>query len=273
MAHARVESPGNQFAAAGQFGMSCQPAAAHHGFRCTKRENIEGDQQRAHKRRPGHATAAEKFQLEAIKKGIDNAPGCQHRHGKGRADVSAPEEDSGMQNEPVEGHRHFEGKDDNGDKADGFLEETGHRYGAAGIDGDCSFARRCGDYHSPDGEGGEMQKTSWEKLEGEQLNKLVSRQMLSGDNATIARLLMTRGAVVPRHWHVSEQFSLILSGALKFVFDDQEVVVRGGEVLYIPANVPHSAVALEDTVDLDFFAPRREDWIRREDAYLREQRV
>jgi quercetin dioxygenase-like cupin family protein len=122
-------------------------------------------------------------------------------------------------------------------------------------------------------EGGKMEKTSWEKLEGEQLNKLISRQMLSGDNATIARLLMTRGAVVPRHSHVSEQFSLILSGALKFVFDDREVVVRGGEVLYIPANVPHSAVALEDTVDIDFFAPRREDWIRKEDAYLREQHV
>src|SRR5579864_7340362 len=121
------------------------------------------------------------------------------------------------------------------------------------------------------GKGGEMEKSSWEKLPGEQLNKLISRQMLSGDNATIARLLMTRGAVVPRHFHVSEQFSLILSGALKFVFDDREVVVRGGEVLYIPAKVPHSAVALEDTVDIDFFAPRREDWIRKEDAYLREQ--
>jgi mannose-6-phosphate isomerase-like protein (cupin superfamily) len=57
------------------------------------------------------------------------------------------------------------------------------------------------------------------------------------------------------------------------VFDDREVIVRGGEVLYIPANVPHSAVALEDTVDIDFFAPRREDWIRKEDAYLREQRA
>jgi quercetin dioxygenase-like cupin family protein len=155
---------------------------------------------------------------------------------------------------------------------EGFLEDSGHRRGE-GIDGDCSFARRCGDYHSPGSEGGDMEKTSWEKLEGEQLNKLVSRQMLNGDNATIARLLMTRGAVVPRHWHVSEQFSLILSGALKFVFDDREVVVRGGEVLHIPANVPHSAVALEDTVDIDFFAPRREDWIRREDAYLREQRA
>ena len=118
-----------------------------------------------------------------------------------------------------------------------------------------------------------MHKTSWEKMESEQLNTLISRQMLSGESATVARLLMTKGAAVPRHFHVSEQFSLILSGALKFIFDDREVVVRGGEVLYIPANVPHSAVALEDTVDVDFFAPRREDWIRKEDAYLREKRA
>jgi unsaturated pyranuronate lyase len=118
-----------------------------------------------------------------------------------------------------------------------------------------------------------MEKMSWERLEGEQLSKLISRQMLSGENATVARLLLARGAVVPRHSHVSEQFSLILSGALKFVFDDREVLVNAGEVLFIPANVPHSAVALEDTVDVDFFAPRREDWIRKEDAYLREQRA
>ena len=118
-----------------------------------------------------------------------------------------------------------------------------------------------------------MEKMSWERLEGEQLSKLISRQMLSGENATVARLLLARGAVVPRHSHVSEQFSLILSGALKFVFDDREVLVNAGEVLFIAANVPHSAVALEDTVDVDFFAPRREDWIRKEDAYLREQRA
>jgi quercetin dioxygenase-like cupin family protein len=118
-----------------------------------------------------------------------------------------------------------------------------------------------------------MEKMSWDTLEGERLSKLISRQMLSGENATVARLLLARGAVVPRHSHVSEQFSLILSGALKFVFDDREVLVNAGEVLFIPANVPHSAVALEDTVDVDFFAPRREDWIRKEDAYLREQRA
>ncbi len=106
-------------------------------------------------------------------------------------------------------------------------------------------------------------------MEIEALNDKLSRQMISGENATISQLLLKRGAVVPRHSHVNEQYSWIISGALKFVFDDREILVGAGEVLLIPANVPHSAVAMEDTVDVDFFAPRREDWIRKEDSYLR----
>jgi quercetin dioxygenase-like cupin family protein len=114
-----------------------------------------------------------------------------------------------------------------------------------------------------------LEKTSWKTMEIEKLNDKLSRQMISGENATISQLLLKKGATVPRHSHMNEQYSWILSGALKFVFDDREILVGAGEILLIPANVAHSAVALEDTVDVDIFAPRREDWIRKEDAYLR----
>ena len=112
--------------------------------------------------------------------------------------------------------------------------------------------------------------TKFDKLETDKLNPLITRQMISGDDATFARLVLLRGAIVPRHHHRSEQYTMIFSGALKFLFDDgSETTVHAGEVLMIPANVPHSAEALEDTVDFDFFSPRREDWIRKDDAYLR----
>jgi quercetin dioxygenase-like cupin family protein len=114
-----------------------------------------------------------------------------------------------------------------------------------------------------------LRSTPWEKIEKEQLNPVITRQMMSGEDATIGRILLSRGAVVPRHSHRSEQFTFILSGALKFTFDDGEAVVRSGEILLIPAHVPHAAEALEDTVDFDFFAPRREDWINKDDSYLR----
>ncbi len=119
----------------------------------------------------------------------------------------------------------------------------------------------------------EITHTSWELIETERLSPLLTRQMLSGMHATVARIFLARGCQVPRHAHDSEQFSLILSGALKFVFDDREVVVRAGELIFIPSNVPHAAEALEDTWDLDVFSPRREDWIGKNDAYLRAQPV
>ena len=114
-----------------------------------------------------------------------------------------------------------------------------------------------------------LEKLSWKTIEVEQLTDNLSRQMISGENATISQLLLKKGATVPRHSHVNEQYSWIISGALKFIFDDQEILVGAGEMLIIPANVAHGAVALEDTVDVDIFAPRREDWIRKDDSYLR----
>jgi quercetin dioxygenase-like cupin family protein len=74
---------------------------------------------------------------------------------------------------------------------------------------------------------------------------------------------------VPMHHHHNEQITYILEGALRFVVGGKEVVVHAGEVLCIPPHVPHEAFALEDTVDLDIFNPPRQDWIDRDDAYLR----
>ena len=116
---------------------------------------------------------------------------------------------------------------------------------------------------------GTLEKTSWKTMQIEQMNDKLSRQMISGENATIAQILLKKGATVPRHSHMNEQYSWIISGALNFVFDDREILVGAGEILLIPANVAHSAVALEDTVDVDIFAPRREDWISKQDSYLR----
>jgi quercetin dioxygenase-like cupin family protein len=111
--------------------------------------------------------------------------------------------------------------------------------------------------------------TKWNDIEIEALNPLIGRQMIVGTNVMIARVLIKKGGVVPRHSHHNEQVTYILEGALKFILDDREVVVSAGEVLCIPPHVPHEAVALEDTVDLDVFNPPRQDWINKEDAYLR----
>ena len=86
---------------------------------------------------------------------------------------------------------------------------------------------------------------------------------------TVARLYLRKGSSVPEHSHHNEQISMIEQGSLKFVIAGQETVVKAGQVLRIPPNVPHSAEAMEDSVAVDLFSPPREDWIRGDDAYLR----
>ena len=118
----------------------------------------------------------------------------------------------------------------------------------------------------------EVSHTNWDDIEVEQLSSHIGRQFIVGSNVMIARVLLKKGAVVPMHHHHNEQVSYILEGALKFFIDGKEIVVRSGEVLCIPPNVPHEAHALEDTVDLDVFNPPRQDWIDRDDSYLRRER-
>ena len=87
----------------------------------------------------------------------------------------------------------------------------------------------------------------------------------------LAHVYLDAGAVVPRHSHDNEQITYILEGALRFwIGEDEghEVIVRAGEVLHIPSNVPHKAEALEDTLDVDIFAPPRQDWLDGTDSYF-----
>ena len=115
----------------------------------------------------------------------------------------------------------------------------------------------------------EVQYIRLGEMPTEHLNPLLDRQFVAGEKSMLARLLLRKGCVVPLHSHENEQISYILEGALKFSLQGKDIIVRAGEILVIPATVPHSAEALEDTVDLDVFCPPRADWISGADAYLR----
>jgi len=102
---------------------------------------------------------------------------------------------------------------------------------------------------------------------------LIGRRLVTGDELMIAHVYLAKGAIVPQHSHHNEQLTYILEGALRFWLGDDgsEVVdVRAGEVLHLPAHLPHKAEALEDTLDVDVFHPPRQDWLDGTDAYLRQ---
>jgi quercetin dioxygenase-like cupin family protein len=112
----------------------------------------------------------------------------------------------------------------------------------------------------------------WESIPAEPLKGGITRRLVTGKRMMIAHVYLKKGDDVPRHSHDNEQLTYILEGALRLWFgdnDEREITVRAGEVLVIPSNVPHRALALEDTLDVDVFSPPREDWLAGTDAYLR----
>ncbi len=101
---------------------------------------------------------------------------------------------------------------------------------------------------------------------------MLDRRLITGDRMMLAHVYLKKGCIVPKHSHENEQLTYILSGVLKFWIgedESQELLVRAGEVLHIPSNVPHKAEALEDTLDVDIFDPPRQDWLNKTDSYLR----
>jgi quercetin dioxygenase-like cupin family protein len=122
-----------------------------------------------------------------------------------------------------------------------------------------------------------MEKTKtewyrWEEMPKERVSDLLQRRLVTAEKMMLAHVYLDKGCIVPKHSHENEQITYILEGALRFWIgedESEEVIVRAGEVLVIPSNVPHKAEALEDTLDVDIFSPPRQDWLDKTDDYLR----
>ena len=111
----------------------------------------------------------------------------------------------------------------------------------------------------------------WDDMPKEQVTPMLSRRIVTSERMMLAHVYLDKGSVVPKHSHENEQLTYILEGALHFHIGEhgeEEVIVRAGEVLVIPSNVPHMAVALEDTLDVDVFCPPRQDWLNGTDSYF-----
>jgi quercetin dioxygenase-like cupin family protein len=112
----------------------------------------------------------------------------------------------------------------------------------------------------------------WADIPREQLNESLARKVITGERIMLAHVYLDKGCVVPMHQHENEQLTYILEGELKFWIgseDSEPVFVKAGEVLMMPSNVPHKAEAIEDTLDVDIFSPPRQDWLTKNDDYLR----
>ena len=82
---------------------------------------------------------------------------------------------------------------------------------------------------------------------GEQM-MMVENEFLPGDTA-------------PEHSHYHSQITYVIDGALEVTVDGETRTLHKGDSVFIKPHAVHRAVAVEDTLLIDMFAPMREDFL------------
>lgn len=85
-------------------------------------------------------------------------------------------------------------------------------------------------------------------------------KFLHGEKHTLAIWEIRKGSILPEHFHEHEQITHILEGKLEMVIGGQKYTLTAGTAHIIPSNMPHSAIALEDSKVVDSFSPARDDY-------------
>ena len=117
-----------------------------------------------------------------------------------------------------------------------------------------------------------VDKIHWDAVPTEQVSPKMQRKLVYGKKVMIAKMKFKDGFVVPLHHHENEQITNVISGTIRFWFGankEQMFDLNAGEVVVIPAHVPHEALMIGDVEEIDTWAPIREDWLDGTDDYLR----
>ena len=87
------------------------------------------------------------------------------------------------------------------------------------------------------------------------------RTLVSGDTMMQMLVAFAAGATLPEHQHPHEQISHVLTGRVRFLLDGGRNTreLGPGDSIYLPANLPHAAEALDEAEIIDTFSPPRED--------------
>ncbi len=102
------------------------------------------------------------------------------------------------------------------------------------------------------------QDVAWEVVDP----KIRRKIMTYSPELMMVKVAFEKDGVGTLHHHYHTQMSYVESGAFEITIDGTAQVLKQGDVYYIPPDVVHGAVCLEDGVLVDVFTPMREDFLK-----------
>ncbi|HLZ62498.1 MAG TPA: cupin domain-containing protein [Ktedonosporobacter sp.] len=92
-----------------------------------------------------------------------------------------------------------------------------------------------------------------------ELSPQIYMQGFTGEKLMVTHIVFEAGAFSAPHSHPHEQLTVVLRGELRFTLGEETQILRAGDAISIPSDIPHSAVAITETELLDVFTPVRDD--------------
>lgn len=101
-----------------------------------------------------------------------------------------------------------------------------------------------------------------DELPWEIVDPKIKRKIMSYNNdLMLVKVAFVQGGVGAVHKHPHLQISYVASGAFEVTIGGESKVLKEGDVYFVPSDVLHGAVCLEDGVLIDVFNPMRKDFV------------
>ncbi|WP_321429131.1 cupin domain-containing protein [uncultured Methanolobus sp.] len=95
----------------------------------------------------------------------------------------------------------------------------------------------------------------------EVLPGIMMKTIVYGDKTLMTEFLLQKGNHLPSHEHIHEQTGYMVSGKILLTIGDETYEVTAGDSWNIPSNIPHEAQVIEDSVAIEVFSPRRDEYL------------
>ncbi|MFD2920281.1 cupin domain-containing protein [Terrimonas rubra] len=95
----------------------------------------------------------------------------------------------------------------------------------------------------------------------EETGEGVKRKVMAWDERLmLVKVHFETGAVGTVHQHPHTQISHIEKGVFEVEIGGDKKLLKSGDAFYVPPNIPHGVVCLQEGVLIDMFSPMREDF-------------
>ena len=98
----------------------------------------------------------------------------------------------------------------------------------------------------------------WEKID-----ENLERALIGFDDSLMQTMVrFKKGGIGYLHQHIHSQCAFIAKGSFEVQIEDEKKVLNAGDAFFVPSELIHGVVCLEDGILVESFSPKREDFLK-----------